>query len=511
MSSPCKMRWCERFVQLDGEPIRFAGRPYLPTIYSCEHGNLVLRCARQTEKSTLLCNTIVWQLCTNRHTGILFVTPREEQGRTFVRTRLLPVIERSPLIRRHLLGRKGRRPQITNMEFVNGSRFYMRAAYHSADSARGLSAEVLMVDEFQDVAAGALPVLQETLSHAACPRTLLTGTPKSIDNQLEAFFRRSTANEWLVPCPACGQETAMDERCLGAEGIVCAECHRPIDPAKGRWVARNPGADWGEGYCIAHPMVPWVDHHDLLEKQRSYDPVGFKNEVLGLPSSLGDHVITRAEIEACCGRDSMARRRQDIPAQFRTHLVAGIDWGGGSASRTVLTVGYLDADNVLQVCYLERFEAREDPNHIVDEIARRCRGLGVDWIGADGGGNGHVYNRLLFDKLGTGRYQLFALLYSAADQSPTRDGALWRWTVNRSAAIGAVFSRIKKELLAFPRADQVGGFLDDFTAEVAEYDEHQRTVRFTHPDTQPDDALHATVYMMHVALRRRDAARPWAG
>jgi len=214
MSSPCKMRWCERFVQLDGEPIRFAGRPYLPTIYSCEHGNLVLRCARQTEKSTLLCNTIVWQLCTNRHTGILFVTPREEQGRTFVRTRLLPVI-------------------------------------------------------------------------------------------------------W----------------------IVCAECHRPIDPTTGRWVARNPGADWGEGYCIAHPMVPWMDHHDLLEKQRSYDPVGFKNEVLGLPSSLGDHVITRAEIEACCGGELMAQRPRDIPAQFRAQLVAGIDWGGGSASRTVLTVG----------------------------------------------------------------------------------------------------------------------------------------------------------------------------
>jgi len=43
---------------------------------------------------------------------------------------------------------------------------FVRAAYHSADAARGISADLLLVDEFQDIAAGDLPVLQETLSHS---------------------------------------------------------------------------------------------------------------------------------------------------------------------------------------------------------------------------------------------------------------------------------------------------------------------------------------------------------
>jgi len=504
MNKPPKMGWCERFVHLEGQPIRFGGRVYLPEIYACDHGNLVLRCSRQTEKSTLLSNTIVYQLCSRPQTRILLVTPREEQGRTFVRSRLLPAIERSPLIRRCLLGRRGRRPQITNMEFANGGQFYLRAAYHSADSARGLSADILMVDEFQDIAAGDLPVLQETLSHAEQPRTILTGTPKSIDNHLEGVFRQSTANEWQVACPGCGHDTCMDERCLGTEGLVCGSCQDAIDPWRGRWVPCNPGATWGEGFCVSHPMVPWVRHDDLLERQRTYDPVRFKNEVLGLPSSLGDHVITRAEIEACCGKARMAQRQGEIPAPYRRQLVAGIDWGGGAVSRTVLTIGFLRADNVLELCLLERFGAREEPQQILEAIAQRCRALGVRWIAADGNGNGHVYNRLLLDKLGAGHH-LCGLLYAQSDQQPVRDGALMKWTINRSAAIGALFSRIKKRLLQLPQVSQSGSFLEDFTAELAEYDDHQRTIRFTHPDTQPDDTLHASVYLMQLALRRRDA------
>ena len=73
----------------------------------------------------------------------------------------------------------------------------------SADAARGISADLLLVDEFQDIAAGDLPVLQETLSHSTDGRTILTGTPKSIDNHLSAVFHQSTANEWTMTCEGC--------------------------------------------------------------------------------------------------------------------------------------------------------------------------------------------------------------------------------------------------------------------------------------------------------------------
>ena len=38
-------------------------------------------------------------------------------------------------------------------------------------------------------------------------------------------------------------------------------------------------------------------------------------------------------------------------------------------------------------------------------------------------------------------------------------------------------------------------------AEVLEYDDAQRSGRFVHPETMPDDALHATNYALLVGVR----------
>ena len=172
-----KFDFCKNFVYLERALISFAERPYLPAIYAAQR-NLVLRCSRQTEKSTFLVNTILYEAFMRPGTTMLFVCPRQEQARVFIHTRLLEAIDQSPAIRRVLLGKSGRRPQVTNMHFANGSTLFVRAAYHSGDASRGLSAQLLLVDEFQDIAAGDLPVLQETLSHARNGRTILTGTPE---------------------------------------------------------------------------------------------------------------------------------------------------------------------------------------------------------------------------------------------------------------------------------------------------------------------------------------------
>ena len=64
-----------------------------------------------------------------------------------------------------------------------------------------------------------------------------------------------------------------------------------------------------------------------------------------------------------------------------------------------------------------------------------------------------------------------------------------------------LFSRVKKRTILFPRVEQTGSFLDEFACEVAQYDELQRSIKYTHPETQPDDALHATNYALLVATR----------
>jgi len=431
---------------------------------------------------------------------MLLVAPRFEQARTFCRARLLQCLNDSPLIRRKLVGSKARQLRIGHMAFANGSQLFVRAAFLTADSCRGLSVRRLYVDEFQDIAPNHLPVLLETLSHAKDGRTILAGTPKSIDNCLEAAFSASTANEWAITCEQCNKDVILDERCLGVRGIVCPDCQFSIDPRLGRWVSRNPLSTWGDGFWVCHPMVPWLNYDEILERQRLYDLARFKNEVLGLPSTLGDHIVTRQELEACCENYPMAKSLADVPQPYRDYIIAGLDWGGGGTSRTVLVLGSMRTDYKFQIWRMEKFAAQEDPERILTEVARSCQQFKVRLIGADGGGNGHVYNRLLLDKLQGGNV-LYAILYSASGQAPRQDGILWKWTVDRSGSIGAVFSRVKKKMILFPNVREIGSFLDEFACEVLEYDDDQRAGRFVHPETMPDDALHATNYALLLGVR----------
>jgi hypothetical protein len=488
-------------VRLRSASFSLKDRPYLDAVYRAQGRNLVIRASRQVEKSTYLSNRMIYDVCQHPGLQILFVCPRHEQSSLFSNTRLKPVIQQSPVIHR-LLWQSKRRIPVHDIEFKNGSRIYIRAAFHSADACRGISADELFIDEFQDLAPGSLPVLQETLSHSSHGRTILTGTPKMIDNHLETAFRASTACEWHVPCPHCERSFLLDERTLGPGRLICPQCQGPLVAASGHWVARNASSNWGDGFTICHMMVPWLDVEHILDKQRTYDRARFVNEVLGLPTALGDHVISRQEAEDCCGDYPFAQDRSDVPVAGRPLLVAGIDWGGGSMSGTVLVIGHMVGHLQFRVLRFERWLPHTDPNNVLDEVVKRCRQFQVPWIAADGGGNGNVYNRLLIKQLQVGerRPSLYSIYYSNQTQRPVIDGGLTRWTVDRTKSIGSLFSRIKAKQLTFPRVADSGSFLDEFICELFEFDEEMRVGTYTKPDGVRDDALHATNYTQLLGL-----------
>jgi len=206
----------ERAVRLRGQPFSLGGRPYLEEVYRATAGNLVLRASRQVEKSTMICNLMLYKAYRYPGIQILFVAPRQEQSRLFSNARLRPVLEESSVLRR-LLWPSQRKIPVGDIIFSNHSRIFIRSAYHSADGCRGISADALFLDEFQDLAPGALPVLQETLSHSDRAQIVITGTPKLLENPLESVFRQSTACEWHVPCMTCSRDTLLDERTLGSD------------------------------------------------------------------------------------------------------------------------------------------------------------------------------------------------------------------------------------------------------------------------------------------------------
>jgi hypothetical protein len=496
-------QFAERTVRLDGRPFRLTNRPYLDDLYKCEARRIVIRASRQVEKSTFLVNVTLRHAVRFPGTKILFVCPRKEQARLFSKVRLAGAVHESPLLQQLLWSHQRPLPPV-DIRFDNGSHVFVRSAYHTADAIRGISANLLLIDEFQDLAPGELPILEETLSHAVNGKLVLTATPKLCDNHLEASFSLSTACEWQVPCSGCQRSNILDESVLGLAGLVCAQCQAPLDSRHGRWIARNPDSSWGAGYWINHLMVPWLDYQDIRCRQESYDIVRFKNEVLGLPTTIGDHAVTREELEACCDQDRpFARSIADIPPAARPRLVAGLDWGGGGVASTLLVVGYIEPRRVFRVVRFDRWRPNTDPSQVMAEVARRCAQFRVQFIAADGGGFGRSHNRLLLDLLRQERHDphIYSIFYSASQHEPVPEGVLWRWTVDRSRTIGDMVGRIKKGLLRFPRVAESGTFLDEFSCEVTIYDPHQRTHKYTKPDTLRDDALHATNYCELIGLR----------
>ena len=503
-----RYRWCESFIYLRGKAISFEGRPYLRDIYNSMARRIVLRCSRQVEKTTFLCNVVVHAAVTIPGVHIIVAFPRHDQASVFAKSRLRPVISESPAVRRVLLGRRARDPQVNHMRFANGSEVYIRAAFHSADAVRGIDGDYLLIDEYQDISGGELPVLEEALSHSPHRRVFLTGTPKSIDNHLEDAFSRSAANEWRVPCQ-CGKRVFLDEKCLGLQGPICPDCQEAIDPAQGIWIPRDRNSIWGDGFTLNHLVTPWLNYQELLERQQSYNPALFRNECLGLPTYLGDHIVTREEVEQCCQERPMAKSLGDVPLVHRNFLIGGIDWGGGAVSRTVLVIGYMSDDDHFHVVFMERYHAQEEPDEILKVIVRRIYQFRVRLVAADGAGIGSVYNALLLNMVPQ-MEGLFAMMYSVADQEARQyKGRLWNWTVGRTPSIGMVFTRIKKQRIRFPRVEDCSSFLDEIWCETAEYDDHNRTIKYTHAETQQDDTLHALNYAVTLARLSLDAKYAW--
>lgn len=497
--------FAELAVRLDGVKFSLADRPHLWAVYDCAAKNMVLRASRQCEKSTYFVNRILHHAITYPGIRILFVSPRDEQNELFSRDRLQRTIVDSPLIRERLWPQGSGKMPINNIAFKNQSRVYFRSVFHDANRTRGITADELLVDEFQDVAPGELAVIQETMSHSDKAWTALVGTPKLVDNPLETMFTRSTANEWRVTCDDCQHLVLLDETAIGEMSFICSKCSKSIDPRKGRWVPRNPAATLIQGFWINHLMLCWLNIHDVLSRRASYDSIRFRNEVLGLPVVLGDHMVTRSELDACCGEQPMASSLEEVPAFAWNRLVAAIDWGGGTASATALVIGFLTPHDMhFHICLFRRWLPGVDPLVVRSEVAQVCNQFRVHLIAADGGGNGSVYNRLLVDALSR-PVPTYAIHYSIADQEPTKNGFLVQWTIGRTRSISTLLTKIKLRQIHFPRSADCGSQLDEFAGLLAEHDDYNHSIKFTHTPGQFDDSVHACNYAHVLALRTAHA------
>lgn len=518
-----KSAFVHNIIYLDGNKFDFTGREYLMPLYDRKDPQVLLKTARQVEKTTSLANDMVIDSVVIPYNKSLYVSPSHTQTRQFSNEKLRPAIEKSPLIKRYFQD-SSVSSQVFEKGFTNGSYVFLRSAFRSADRSRGISARKLCLDEIQDICTSDIPVIMECTSHFRDARIMMAGTPKSFDNTIEIYWQESTQNEWLVPCHHCGKWNFLDERCIAPTemyikdilppGPVCSKCMKPINVRDGQWMSMSPGKTI-VGYRIPQMMVPWIiglkdQWLKLLWKRDNYPLSQFYNEVLGLSYDSASKPITRDELIDCCHDYSFWDSKTFTPEilhKAKTFiLTAGVDWGEGNdgserspsgkirnASYTILTIGHYHDQKHFKVLLIKKYTGKEaEPDFVVADIARICQQLSVKLVGVDWG-HGWGVNNQLIRRLGPKtvvQYQYLPKLKLRMRWDP----AGFRYHLMRNFMMSELFFDLKHGLVMFPKWTEYEPYAKDILAIYAEYAEYKREIKYDHRPSDPDDGFHSLLY-----------------
>jgi len=464
-------------------------------------------CGRQVEKSTTLGNKALAYACLIPHFKILYVSPSSTQTKEFSKTRIKETLETCPDLKTwfpaHLTD------NVFEKKAINRSQLTLRYAFLNADRCRGLSADLICMDEFQDLLLDNIPVIEEAASHSPFKWFIYSGTPKSLDNPIQHYWDNySTKNEWAVPCdrhgtpktPGSWHWNILGEKNIGIDSLICDRCGHRIDPAHpmAQWVRTatpNQKYDTFEGYRVPQLMVPWAEWSNILTKYNAYPRAKFYNEVLGMSFDSGQRPLTRQDVYDNCDPDfSMAAEAiKEIQGKLLCNKIyAGIDWGQDSTnSYTVLTLAtYMDG--FFRVFFVHRFSGAEsEPRAQIEKIKKFISTFKISRVGVDYGG-GYWPNDELLRSFGSQkivRYQ-----YSTPKTLLKYDSGKGRFLVHRSEVMSAVFNCLKRRtVFRFPKWSEFSSYASDMLSIFSEYNERTRMTEYKKSPSTTDDAYHSLV------------------
>jgi intein/homing endonuclease len=465
--------------------------------------------------STMLANEIIINSVVIPYFKTLYVSPSHDQTRQFSNGKLKPWIEDSPLIQKYFQNSAVSK-QVFEKSMSNGSIAFLRSAFLSADRTRGISSDILCLDEIQDILTSNIPVITETLSHSKYGYKIFAGTPKTLENPIQQYFEMSSMCEWLIPCFAHSPPhwNYIDEKSIGKDGPICNKCGKPINPAEGKWIAFNDSRDI-LGFRISQIMVPWIYQNPLKWKEFlwKYENLSrgiFYNECLGISFDSASKPITRTELVECCSSKHPLRYHPDS-FTHKIDLFAGVDYGEGSdgtergmkgrmknASYTVLTIGvYLDPTH-FHYLFMKRYTGEEAlPANCIGDIINIARAFRVKCVGADWG-HGWGVNEQLETALGKSRVIKFQYVGNQRERKKFDEIGL-KYQLGRTEVMTDFFTAIKNHHIIFPAWESVKDYLCDIEHVYAEYGDGGRSLKYDHKPSEPDDALHSMIYCKEAA------------
>ena len=509
---------------LDGAPLKlpYDSCRHLYPIYNKPSNAILLKFGRQTHKSTTVAFKMILPAIKYESYHSLYVSPTGLQTSVFSTDKLDGAIRGSPVIKENFLTTQTK-DQITYKELSNGSKIYLRSAFHTADSVRGISADMTVLDEVQDILSDHISVIEQSMGHSLAKwksmRTrfpslpmhlfnckLYAGTPKSIENTMEKYWSQSSQSEWIIQCQhqGCKRYNYLDENNIGTTGLICRKCGKPIFYEYGQWVAMNKGGII-DGYRLPQICLKWINDVDnplawkinVIDTRTIYPAEKFANEVLALSYASARHPLSAAELAACCeDYDMITENTYDMnPLLKGVNLItAGVDWGKGStASGSSFSVLCISAfiRGKPKVIFMKKYVGKmSEPLIQIEDMLRIIFKFKCNLVIADTG-DGRTSNAMMVENLGPTRFA------EAYEHGTIRQKIRWDkekaiYIFNRSRVLTDFFMEIKRTEMSFFKYDQFKEFQSDFTGIYSEYSEQTRMIRYDH--SVPDDAMHAYAF-----------------
>jgi hypothetical protein len=126
------------------EKFTFKGRRHMIRPYDSPAKRMLLVCARQVEKSTMLGNRAITYSCLLSGFRTLYVSPSATQTKTFSGDRIKDPLETSEVLRSFTLS--SLQQNIFEKQFINRSKITLRYAFLNPDRTRGIPAKDLLLD-----------------------------------------------------------------------------------------------------------------------------------------------------------------------------------------------------------------------------------------------------------------------------------------------------------------------------------------------------------------------------
>ncbi len=463
----------------------------------------------------------------------LYVNPLYEQTSRFSTMYVAPLVENSP-IKKLLIGSRSRQ-NVLHRQFLNNSHMIFSYAGLSAERVRGIPADLLNMDEVDNIMPDHMPVIESTLRASKWRIIRRTGTPTTQDRNLAQCWEASSQAEWFIPCMRCttgGYPTwnipssqhhleAMlgpmrDDISEKSPAVICYKCGKPIFPRLGRWRHRHPDKRWTHaGYHIPQIIMPmhYADPtawRELLIFRNTWAPFRFYNEILGEPYDLSAKLVTQTQLKAAGKLGPNDPHKAKAARKKYRGVVLAIDWGGGGGTETSFTTLCLlglTRDHKLECVWGKRLLTPNDHLAEAQEVAWWWNFFKPDIMAHDNCGAGALRETVL-RQMGLTENYLMPIEYKGPSRGdiiypvePTDHYSRWRYFADKTRAIQLVCAMIQLEGVSFFKWDKISeeqpGLLNDFLALT-----ELKTPTYTSGDLyrigkmpgRTDDFAHSVVY-----------------